>query len=126
MTDSSATDGPPTYGERAPPPALAPWVQCFWRIRGVAADATPNRVLPDGCADVIVDLSAAPFAFAVGPMRTASVAASAALSESGNCSFAKLTTRMLLAVATIAVVDRVIDHVGSGLLASASGSRLGL
>jgi len=63
----------PVYAETAPSPALAPWVQCFWSIAGTSAESVPNRVLPDGCADVIVDLSAAPNAFAVGPMRTASV-----------------------------------------------------
>lgn len=63
----------PVYAEVAPPPALAPWVQCFWSIRGAGVPALPNRVLPDGCADVIVDLAASPRAFAVGPMRTASV-----------------------------------------------------
>jgi hypothetical protein len=65
----------PVYAEVAPSPALAPWVECYWSARGVASPGLPNRVLPDGCADVIVDLGGAPRAFAVGPMRTASVVA---------------------------------------------------
>jgi AraC-like DNA-binding protein len=78
MATARADDAPlgtPAYAETAPSPALAAWVQCHWRVRGTAVDAFPSRILPDGCADVIVDLSATPYAFAVGPMRTASVVA---------------------------------------------------
>lgn len=65
--------GAPVYAEHAPSPALAAWVQCYWSIRGDALHALPNRVLPDGCADVLVDLAGAPRAFAVGPMRAAAL-----------------------------------------------------
>lgn len=63
----------PQYAELAPSAALAPWVACYWSIR--AADALPmrNRVLPDGCADVIVDLTADSQPIVVGAMRTAAV-----------------------------------------------------
>ena len=76
MATVRAADAPlgtPGYVEWPPSPALAPWVQCHWSIRGTAAESVPNRVLPDGCADVIVDLAAAPHAFVAGPMRAASV-----------------------------------------------------
>jgi len=66
----------PRYEEHLPGAALAPWVWCYWTIRGAAgAPALVNRILPDGCADVIVDLAAAggPHAIAVGAMRTAAV-----------------------------------------------------
>jgi AraC-like DNA-binding protein len=39
------------YVERAPGPALAPWVQAFWRLR--SRTASTLRVLPDGCMDII-------------------------------------------------------------------------
>ena len=43
------------YTEHLPPPDLAPWVACFWRIRGAVDGGAPyfHRVLPDGCADLI-------------------------------------------------------------------------
>ncbi|HEX2061195.1 MAG TPA: AraC family transcriptional regulator [Thermoanaerobaculia bacterium] len=45
------------YAEIQPAPALRPWVECFW----TRSDDTPSddvqRVLPDGCADLVFDLS---------------------------------------------------------------------
>ncbi|HEX8272340.1 MAG TPA: AraC family transcriptional regulator [Longimicrobiaceae bacterium] len=43
------------YREHAPPPELAGRVECVWtlRSRGRLPAAVLNRVLPDGCADVI-------------------------------------------------------------------------
>jgi AraC-like DNA-binding protein len=40
------------YHEYQPHPALAPYVACYWSI----TSATPliNRVLPDGCTDIVV------------------------------------------------------------------------
>jgi AraC-like DNA-binding protein len=45
------------YEEIAPPPALAGNVACFWTIRGTVDPGctAANRVLPDGCMDVIFD-----------------------------------------------------------------------
>jgi AraC-like DNA-binding protein len=68
------------YTEHRPPPDLAPWVACFWQIRGtLAADARHfQRVLPDGCADLLFDLETARRcggspAELVGPMSRASL-----------------------------------------------------
>jgi hypothetical protein len=58
----------PSYGEVPPSPALAPWVECFWSIRAGSSPATINRVLPDGCADLIVGVGGA---MVVGTMRSA-------------------------------------------------------
>src|SRR4029079_12082646 len=44
---------------------LAPWIECYWTRSGVAGEI--DRVLPDGCADVIFDLGQSD-AFAVGTM----------------------------------------------------------
>jgi AraC-like DNA-binding protein len=69
----SALAGPPRYEEHAPQPALAPHVECVWTVRGAAASELTNRVLPDGCSDVIVDLARDPRAYVVGTMRRALV-----------------------------------------------------
>jgi AraC-like DNA-binding protein len=65
------------YAEYRPPHDLAPWVACFWRINGCASGATSfqHRVLPDGCADLLFDLSAGGAIKLVGPMSTAQVVA---------------------------------------------------
>lgn len=58
------------YREAQPSPLLAPWVECYWTRSGSATGI--DRVLPDGCADVIFDLGGSPGdlseAFAVGTM----------------------------------------------------------
>jgi len=63
----------PRYTELAPGPALAPWVECYWSIRGRVAPAVPNRVLPDGCADLIVGVAGEAGPVAVGTMRRAAL-----------------------------------------------------
>jgi AraC-like DNA-binding protein len=72
------------YVEHAPPPALAPFVECFW-TRGSAGPTAGNTgessgkadasalIVPDGCVDVIVDLAGPGRAFVVGPMTRARV-----------------------------------------------------
>lgn len=72
------------YREYAPPPDLAGRVECVWTLRSAAGLAAPrlNRVLPDGCTDLIFDLGDAPLpdgrtrhrlrSYAVGAMRSAS------------------------------------------------------
>ena len=49
--------------ELAPPADLAPWVDAFWESNGGGS----VRVLPDGCADLVIDLGSAN-AVAVGTM----------------------------------------------------------
>lgn len=44
------------YAELAPSEALRPWVECFW-TRTDSAPTGPHRVLPDGCADLVFDLT---------------------------------------------------------------------
>lgn len=45
-----------SYREILPSDALRPWVECFWK-REDELPGSEVRVLPDGCADVIFDLS---------------------------------------------------------------------
>jgi AraC-like DNA-binding protein len=69
---------PLTYIEQQPSPELAPWVACFWQITGAVSPSEPffHRVLPDGCADVLIDIETARAAGRtpaelVGPMSQA-------------------------------------------------------
>ena len=43
------------YVEIEPAAALRPWVECFW-TRNDDASSGDQRVLPDGCADLVFDL----------------------------------------------------------------------
>src|SRR5215207_10696317 len=63
----------PVYRELPPSRSLAPWVECFWSIRAAHTPDIPNRVLPDGCADLIAGVAGVPGVVAVGTMRTAAV-----------------------------------------------------
>ena len=62
------------YQEHAPPASLASYVECFWSRSGTRAgqpSTRSHRVLPDGCADVVVAFDSgggAPAAAAVGTM----------------------------------------------------------
>jgi AraC-like DNA-binding protein len=55
------------YEQRRPGTALEPFVECLWAIsaRGAAATRSPERVVPDGCPELIVHLGD-PFARQVG------------------------------------------------------------
>lgn len=59
------------YDESAPSAALAPWVECYWSITSTDGAPGVDRILPDGCADIIVNLGTNPHAFVVGTMSTA-------------------------------------------------------
>jgi predicted enzyme related to lactoylglutathione lyase len=61
---------PPRYREFAPPPDLSPYVRCFWQIAASAAPPTPNRICPDGSADLVFTGGRL---CVVGTMRTAVV-----------------------------------------------------
>ena len=63
-----------TYAEHAPATPLGALVRCYWSITGTAEADRPqlNRVTPDGCLDVVLDLRTGD-AVAVGAMLQASV-----------------------------------------------------
>ncbi|MGE0025898.1 MAG: DUF6597 domain-containing transcriptional factor [Thermoleophilia bacterium] len=44
--------GAAAYRERPAPPGLAPWVECAWEVEA-GPDARVQRVLPDGCMDIV-------------------------------------------------------------------------
>ena len=45
------------YLEHEPSAALRPWVECFW-TRSSDTPSGEHRILPDGCADLVFDLTA--------------------------------------------------------------------
>jgi AraC-like DNA-binding protein len=73
VADLDPPGAAPRYAEILPGPALAPWIECFWSIRTGPTPLSVNRVLPDGCTDLIVGVDGAPGATAVGTMRSALV-----------------------------------------------------
>ena len=47
------------YRELSPAPALRSYVRCYWTLRADATgEASPQRVLPDGCVEIIINLGA--------------------------------------------------------------------
>jgi AraC-like DNA-binding protein len=43
------------YAQFPVPAALTPWVECVWRLTGVALPETPShRVFPDGCLELVI------------------------------------------------------------------------
>jgi len=47
------------YRELSPAPVLRPYVRCYWTLHADATgDASPQRVLPDGCVEIIINLGA--------------------------------------------------------------------
>ena len=49
------------YRELRPALALRPYVRCYWTLQAEASpDSAPQRVLPDGCVEIIINL-ASPF-----------------------------------------------------------------
>jgi AraC-like DNA-binding protein len=74
------------YEQLAPPAVLSRWIAAFWQLRDAAGGDAPvtQRVLPDGCVDILFDFGrwrasssyigmAAPAARLVGPMTRALV-----------------------------------------------------
>ncbi len=48
------------YCEHRPRPELRHIVRCFWELRGMGQPETPERVIPDGCTEIVLN-RAAPF-----------------------------------------------------------------
>jgi AraC-like DNA-binding protein len=131
------------YAEFPPPVDLAPWVACFWEIRGTVADGAPllHRVLPDGCADLLFDLAparagASAAASLIGPMSTAALVPlrgwvdllGLRLRPGALGSFAGLPARELLDIALPAAALPPALRLDAGRLAGldATGARMAL
>lgn len=46
------------YAERAPPEALRPFIRCLWTYASPAPSGEVQRIAPDGCPELIIDLGA--------------------------------------------------------------------
>ena len=47
------------YRELTPAPRLQPYVRCYWTLRAPpVVGAAPQRVLPDGCVEMVLNLGA--------------------------------------------------------------------
>jgi AraC-like DNA-binding protein len=47
------------YRELSPAPRLRPYIRCYWTLRAPpVAGASPQRVLPDGCVEMIINVGA--------------------------------------------------------------------
>jgi AraC-like DNA-binding protein len=51
------SDAPLVYHEFAAPSALRPYVRCLWHMTGrPALDTAPEPIIPDGCAELVLNL----------------------------------------------------------------------
>jgi AraC-like DNA-binding protein len=44
------------YREITPPPALAPFARCIWRLHGSGTAGSAEPIIPDGCAEIVVNV----------------------------------------------------------------------
>jgi len=44
------------YTTHPPHPALAAYIDAYWSVTGAAHETVANRILPDGCMDIIFNL----------------------------------------------------------------------
>src|SRR5688572_24453528 len=59
LCSASPHPGTMDYREIAPAPALRPYVRCYWSLSAPPAHGAPiQRVLPDGCVEMIINLGA--------------------------------------------------------------------
>src|SRR6185437_2839700 len=47
---------PIIYRETAPCAALSPFIDAFWTVAGANTSDQPDRILPDGCVDIILNI----------------------------------------------------------------------
>jgi hypothetical protein len=103
---------PTAYREHAPPPALRPFVDCFW-TRGdepAAVAVGTHRVLPDGCVDVLLTATGdTTRAVVVGTMTTAALVPASPGTRFVAARLRPGAARRLLGVAAHALTDRDVD-----------------
>ena len=46
------------YSERKPQPPLSSFVECFWTLESDVPSTQPERILPDGCVELILNFGA--------------------------------------------------------------------
>jgi AraC-like DNA-binding protein len=53
MVTNAETDCHVRYRELLPDPRLRPAIKCYWFLQGTMAAPEPDRILPDGCCELI-------------------------------------------------------------------------
>ena len=56
------------YRETSPHPTLAPFIDAYWTVTGENAGDLPDKVLPDGCVDIIIN-TGPPFESEIGAVH---------------------------------------------------------
>ncbi|HEX8451357.1 MAG TPA: helix-turn-helix transcriptional regulator [Longimicrobium sp.] len=108
----------PLYLEHDPPPALAARVECLWTLRSDGPLPAPalNRVLPDGCIDLIFDLGDRPRGYAVGAMTRAVPVHVAGRVEIVGVRFRPGGAALGLPAGELTDLDAGLDELGLGSL----------
>ncbi|HEY0153615.1 MAG TPA: helix-turn-helix transcriptional regulator [Longimicrobium sp.] len=114
------------YREHDPPPALAARVECLWTMRSDGALSAPavNRVLPDGCIDLIFDFGepaegaprSGPRGYAVGAMTRAVPVHVAGRVEIVGVRFRPGAAALGLPAGELTDLDSGLDELGLGSL----------
>lgn len=45
-----------SYSQLSPNPGLAPYIDAYWTVRGSNTGTKAERIMPDGCVDIIINL----------------------------------------------------------------------
>src|SRR5256885_1548581 len=104
------------FRELEPHPALARYVDRFWaRSNGAGSNCGPSIILPDGCIDLIVDVTDGWNASAVGAMTRAREFEPEARSRLIGARFRPGAAVPFLRVAAHEITDDVVDSADLGL-----------
>jgi AraC-like DNA-binding protein len=104
------------FREFEPHPALARYVDRFWtRSSGSGADGGPGRILPDGCIDLLVDVTQGWKAAVVGAMTRATRFEPQAPTRLIAVRFRPGGASPFLKVAAHEITDQVVDSGDLGL-----------
>ena len=103
----------PAYEEHEPAPALRAYVACYWTLLG--DQASGHRVLPDGCMDLLFDLTAAPGADAtlIGTMSAPLLAPAAARARLFGVRFRPGEAFGFVGVPAGEIKDRVLENLAN-------------
>lgn len=103
------------FQELAPHPALRPFVDRLWARSDPASNgAVPTRILPDGCVDLIVDVTGGWDAMAVGTMTRATVFEPREPTRLVGVRFRPGGAAPFLATPADELTDRVVDAAALG------------
>jgi hypothetical protein len=44
------------YKQYKPHPSLAPYIDAYWKVTNTKVQPVVNRIMPDGCVDIIINI----------------------------------------------------------------------